>query len=63
MIVFLGAVDQGALLVMFDDQPPGGIAGVGLICRLPGILCWRRGCSLRHRGEVRAAAGAGRRYA
>ena len=41
VIVFLGAVDQGALLVMFDDQPPGGIAGGGLVLvsRVTGIVC------------------------
>ena len=41
VIVFLGAVDQGALLVMFDDQPPGGIAGGGLVLvsRVAGIVC------------------------
>ena len=30
-VVLPGAVDQGALLVMFDDQPAGGIAGAGLV--------------------------------
>ena len=42
VIVFLGAVDQGALLVMFDDQPPGSVtrrvAGgwLVLVSRVPG---------------------------
>ena len=31
VIAFLGAVDQGSLLVMFDDQAVGGVAGGRLV--------------------------------
>ena len=66
LIIFLGAVYQGALLVMLDDQPRSGFAcriavgGLASVSRVPGIVRWWCGRSLRHHGMVFAAAGAGR---